>query len=202
MRLHFEEGERDILTARLGLDEKATDKDLAAAVAEWMKEDPPAPEVEDDDDEVTAPPKKAGKKAVAKVEDEEDDDVLDIEAGADDVVVVDVAEFKRLRKRDRVAATVEAAAAIRDRDELIEEAIHDGKFSASRREHYKGRYDSDPEGTTKLIARLTKNTVPIEELGGNTPDDEVEASAYPQEWVPEVAARQSRTSKSRVHGED
>jgi len=182
MRLHFEDGERELLAARLGLEEGADDAAVAQAVATWLQEDPSQNENNNENEETEAS--------------------SDIPEG-EDIVVVDVTEFRRLRQRDRVAARIEAAEAIRDRDELIEEAIADGKFSPARREHYRNRYDSDREGTTALIARLTPNTVPLEARGADTPTDEVDQSAYPTTWVPEVAARQARNqTPSRVHGED
>jgi hypothetical protein len=52
-----------------------------------------------------------------------------------------------------------------------------------------------------LIGRLTPNTVPLEARGADEPTDEVDQSAYPQDWVPEVAARAARRG-GRVHGEE
>lgn len=177
------------MAARLGLADDADDAAVATAVATWIQEDPTAnansnTNTDNDDDSTNA-----------------SSNVDDLETDEGDVVIVDVTEFRRLRQRDRVAAEVEETSRRRDRDELIEEAIADGKFSPSRRDHYKARYDSDLEGTVKLIERLTKNTVPLEARGVDAPTDEVDETAYPQDWVPEVAARASRP-QSRVHGED
>jgi hypothetical protein len=182
--LHFEEGERELLTARLGLADDADDTAVAQAVAQWMQEEPSASGTSTDDDDTNA-----------------SSNIDDVSTNDGDVVIVDVSEFRRLRQRDRVAAEVEEATRRRDRDELIEEAIADGKFSPSRRDHYKARYDSDPEGTSTLIARLTRNTVPLEARGADVPTDEVDQDTYPKDWVPEVAARAKR-GESRVHGED
>lgn len=181
MRLHFEEGEREILVARLGLADDADDAAVAQAVANWMQENPAASGNENNDDEPS-------------------DDGDNIDASSGDVVIVDVASYQRLQARDRLASEVEETARRRDRDELIEEAIADGKFSPSRRDHYKNRYDSDKDGTVALIGRLTPNTVPLEERGADVPTDEVDTTSYPTNWVPEVAARSERP-KSRVHGE-
>lgn len=182
MRLHFEEGERELLVARLQLAEDADDATIAQAVAEWVQEEP--------DTEASG----------GQPTDDNGGDPTDIEDDGT-VVVVDVASYRRLQARDRVAAEVEEAARRRDRDELIEEAIHDGKFGPSRRDHYKGRYDSDMNGTIALIGRLTPNSVPLEERGKDVPTDEVDDTSYPNDWVPEVAARAKRP-QSRVHGED
>lgn len=183
MRLHFEDGERELVAARLNLPADADDATIGEAMANWVSTDPPAREENNDDDTNAS------------------NDITDVEADEGDVVIVDVSEFRRLRQRDRVAAEVEETARRRDRDELIEEAIADGKFGPGRRDHYKARYDSDPEGTATLLGRLTKNTVPLEARGVDVPTDEVDETSYPTDWVPEVAARQSRPA-SRVMGED
>jgi Mu-like prophage I protein len=188
VRLHFEEGERELLVARLGLADDADDAAIAQAMATWVTEERESGS--------------GGGNGNAQGSHE----AGDLEANADDAVVIDVAEFNRLRRRDRVAAEVEETTRRRDRDELIEEAIHDGKFSPSRRDHYKHRYDSDPEGTVTLIGRLVPNTVPLEARGVDVPTDEVDDTAYPSDWVPEVNARVTRetaqgTRPNRVHGE-
>lgn len=182
MRLHFEEGERQIVTARLGLAEDASDEDLATAMATWMAEEP-STEGEGTEEE-----------AHASAEDLEDDQ---------DVVIVDVASYRRLVGRDQMAGQIEAANRVRDRNELVEEAIADGKIGPSRREHYRTRYDSDPEGTQRLLASLTKNTIPLEERGVDAAQEEADPSAYPAEWLPELAAQaaggQQPVKRNRVH---
>lgn len=182
MRLHFEEGERELLVARLGLADDADDSVVAQAVAQWMQEEPSDSGEGDQDDDTSA-------------------SIDDLSTDEGDVVIVDVSEFRRLRQRDRVAAEVEETSRRRDRDDLVEEAIADGKFSPSRREHYRARYDSDPDGTRTLVGRMAKHTVPLEARGADVPTDEVDQDTYPQDWVPEVAARANRP-KGRVHGED
>jgi hypothetical protein len=181
MRLQFDEGERQSMTARLGLSEDASDEDLAAAVAAWMDEDPPSGHEEEEDPNAST-------------------DDLD---GDQDVVVVDVASYRRLQDRDRMAGQIEAANLLRDRNELVEEAIADGKIAPSRREHYRNRYDSDQEGTIKLLARLAKNTVPLEARGVDTSEEEADSTSYPREWVPELAAQQQQGGqpRNRVHSD-
>ena len=188
MRMVFEDGERAALIAQLGLAEDANDEALGAAMAERLRSTPQ----ETEEERLAREQREAD--ALAGISDD------------DDIVVVDVEEFRRLRSRDRVAGEVERTLAVRDRDELIEEAIHDGKISPSRREHYQKKYESDPEGTKKLIGVLKKNTVPVEVRGKDAPTDEVDESAYDQSWVPEVAARQAAQQdtgrdRNRVHGE-
>lgn len=183
MRMVFEDGERTALIKQLGLDDKADDAALSTAVATRLATEP--------------------KKEEGKVTDPET--LKDL---GDDVVVIDVAEFQRLRGRDNQADEVEKAMAVRDRDELIESAIADGKFSPARRDYYKSRYEEDPEGTKALIGRLLTGGIPLKERGKNVPTDDVKDDAYPSEWAPELAARQAAAQQqanaqrpSRVHGE-
>ena len=191
MRFTFDDGEREVFLARLGLTDTADDTALAARVAEWIQEDPntnpngTGPGVEG---QTGAPPEPTG-----------------------DFVVVDVASFARMRQNEVTAQAVVEANRVRDRDELIEEAIHDGKFGPARRDHYRARYDSDPAGTTSLIASLMKNTVPLEARGADAPTEEADDTAYPTDWVPELNARIGSDNttvataqpqqRSRVHGE-
>lgn len=191
MRLTFEDGEREAFLTRLGLPSDANDETLVERVSAWIAEDPNQNQnnnggIEGQNSNLDGDP-------------------------SGDYVVVDVASFARMRQSEITAAAVVEANRVRDRDELIEEAIHDGKFGPSRRQHYKDRFDTDPEGTKSLIARLMKNTVPLEARGADAPTDEVEDDSYPQSWVPEVSARsgenlggqptQVMTRRSRVHSE-
>lgn len=189
VRLTFEDGEREVLLARLGLPADADDSALMARVGEWIQEDPTS----------------SNGNSNTGVEGQTGN--LDDDASGD-YVVVDVASFTRMRRQEAVAAQVVEAQRTRDRDELIEEAIHDGKFGPSRRDHYKARYDSDPEGTKSLIARLMPNTVPLEARGANAPDeDEVSDDSYPTEWLSaSEGQRHNRDQdvtkpRSRVHSE-
>lgn len=68
-----------------------------------------------------------------------------------------------------------------ERDEVIDKAVRDGKFSAARKTHWARLWDADPEGTREVIAGLTRNVVPVDDIGagGGNLDDE----AYEQEFA-------------------
>ena len=197
MELRFAEGERQVLTARLGLSDDVSDEDLQTRLAAWMGETPePAPG-------------DGGGDGGNGGEGGDGGDGGETEAGIDDlegedVVVIDALSLRRYQQRDRVASQIEAQNRVRDRNELIAEAVHDGKISPGRADHYRTRYDSDPEGTTRLLARLTPNTIPLEERGVNaTEQDADDQTTYPTDWLRpgEVAAasgsgeRRSRVTK-------
>lgn len=93
---------------------------------------------------------------------------------------------------DNTLRKVEAAEKFRERvlrserDEVIDQAIRDGKFSASRKTHWQRVWDADPEGTREVLAGLTKNVVPVDDLGygGGSVDDEEFDKEYARLWAP------------------
>lgn len=204
MRLHFEDGEREALAARLGIAEDADDNTVAAAVANWIQQ----PRETEGGGSGEGDGGGSGGSGSGSGEGSGDDDLIaDIgDIDEQDAIAVDVAEYARLRRRDQIAARLEEADRQRDRDELIEEAIADGKFSPARRAHYRDRFDSDADNTRALIARLQRNSVPLEMRGIEAPTEGEDSDVYPSEWVPEVQARTAPSAgasrSSRVHAED
>lgn len=191
MRINWEDGERPLIIARLGLDESASDEQIAQGMTSLLTaaetppvetpppaDNPPAetpPVDEDDDDDDDAP-----------------EDIADPTEGMDDAdtITMDVAAFRAIRESANLTARLREEDRIKTREILIAGAIKDGKFPPSRKKHYTARYDSDPESTQKLIAKMAKGMVPVEERGVDAADDEMETSdAYPADWVPDVAAR-------------
>lgn len=59
-----------------------------------------------------------------------------------------------------------------ERDDVIAQAVQQGKFAPARKEHWARLWDADPEGTRQVIDGLTKNVIPVEALGFTTEDDE------------------------------
>lgn len=84
-----------------------------------------------------------------------------------------------------------------DRDTLIAEAVSDGKFPPSRKDHYTKLYEADPEGTKEIIANLQPNVIPVEARGTGRSEDWNDEEAYPSEWLPEITARQAPASESK-----
>lgn len=72
-----------------------------------------------------------------------------------------------------------------ERDEVVDKAIRDGKFSSASRTQWVRLWDGDPEGTRDTLATLKKNVVPVDDIGvagGSVDDDAYEAefaSLYP-----------------------
>lgn len=59
-----------------------------------------------------------------------------------------------------------------ERDTVIDQAVHDGKFPVARKEHWVRLWDADPEGTRQVIDGLARNVVPVSELGHALDSDE------------------------------
>lgn len=59
-----------------------------------------------------------------------------------------------------------------ERDQIIAQAVKDGKFAPARKEHWAKYWDADPDGAREAIAGLTRNVIPVEALGFTVEDDE------------------------------
>lgn len=59
-----------------------------------------------------------------------------------------------------------------ERDDVIAQAVRDGKFAPVRKPHWAKLWDADPEGTRTVIDGLTKNVIPVEALGYGVEDED------------------------------
>lgn len=210
MRITFEVDERPALLARLGLQDSATDAEIAAAASTLLASEPdPTPDPNPNPpnpNPAPTPPNPAPAPDPAPAPGDPEPDNLE-----DDVTVVDTVAFQDLERRAGLADTLQEQERINRRDSLIESAIKVGKFGPSRRDHYAARFDTDPDSTQRAIERMKPGVVPMEARGVKVdPDDAIQSDSYPQEWVPEAAARANgtqaqpapQTLKSRVHTEE
>lgn len=69
------------------------------------------------------------------------------------------------------------------RDGVIGAAVADGRIPPSRADHWRSRWDRDPDGTRKLVAKL--HAVP-----DSLSAEESLPEGYPPEWLPEVGGQQ------------
>lgn len=202
MRISFEADERPVLVKKLGLKENVSDADITAAFEVWATKEEDEEQQQQGEEEqqegqgsvpgpVVTPPTGPVVTPPQPSENAEDDDDDDDEAEGSvsgSTVTLDIEAFNSLTKRAARAAKIEEDARIQTRNSLIEACIKAGKFGPGRREHYTARYDSDPEGTTKVLGRMAKNVVPVEERGHDVADEVEDQTAYPTDWLPEVKA--------------
>lgn len=79
-----------------------------------------------------------------------------------------------------------------ERDQVIAQAVSEGKFHRDRSEHWARLWDADPEGTRQILDGLTRGVVPLNELGhgggddGSAVDDEF-AHMFPPAYTPNGA---------------
>lgn len=162
---------------RLGLAEDASDEEVLAAM----------PEAEA---EVEAPAAEEEEKPAASAEEAEVEEPV---AAAKGTVQVDAEELERLRAGSEAGLAAQAQAEETERNRILDEAIQAGKFSPARREHWETALKADPEGAKATIASLEPGLVPVTERGG-APSPELAAGdrGYPEEWLPEVQAREAK----------
>lgn len=75
-----------------------------------------------------------------------------------------------------------------ERDQVIAQAVKDGKFAPARKEHWAKLWEADPEGTRQVIDGLTKNVIPVDALGFTVEDDEAIDAEY-RSLFPPVSTR-------------
>lgn len=72
---------------------------------------------------------------------------------------------------------------IRDRrDDIIDAALKDGRISAASKDSFRAMLDADEEGTSKVLASLAKNTVPVAEIGHAAGEVSAEDALYVSAW--------------------
>jgi hypothetical protein len=196
------------LRTALGLGEDATDDEVSAALAGAGIIAPPGQEggssapgaeqtgtntsstqVPGDDPDNQAPGNSGNDPATGQPT------VAPVAAGA---VLVDASRLEDLERRAQrgdVARTVQETA---DRDATITAAIKAGKVPNSRRDHWQQSWERDPEGTKHLLTAavdkggLAPGLIPVTEVGSSPPDEALDdQTAYPSDWLPDVAARQA-----------
>jgi hypothetical protein len=111
--------------------------------------------------------------------------------------LIDAATLAQLQQGVAASSQLVAAQARRDKDAALDGAIRAGKFPPSRRAHYEKLYDADKEGTVSLLASLAANTIPVQERGELTGEENTAPTetAYPTSWKRHVTA--SRRGISR-----
>jgi hypothetical protein len=181
------------LRSRLGLTEQqlpddATDDQIAAAMAQApTPAEPPTPEGEPEGEPEGAP--------------EGEPEVRRIAAGHRDIpegmVLIDESRWKEVQADVSRHTNLERRLNRQERDTLIAQAVTDGKFAPSRTDHYTALYESDPEGTKEIIAKLEPGIIPVESRGNGRGEDWVEETVYPSEWLPEVEASAGTPEQQR-----
>jgi ATP-dependent protease ClpP protease subunit len=87
-------------------------------------------------------------------------------------MVIDSSAWEAAQERIKRLERVDAQRRVEERDQVIAQAVRDGKFPEARKEHWVTLWNADAEGTRTVIDGLTKNVIPVNELGhGGTATD-------------------------------
>jgi len=91
---------------------------------------------------------------------------------ASGTITVDQAAWDEREDRIKRLEANDAKRRRDERDQVIAQAVRDGKFPPARKDHWVRLWDADPEGTREAIAGLARNVVPVTEIGVMDGDDE------------------------------
>ena len=80
-------------------------------------------------------------------------------------VTIDKADWDALNAKIKAAEQFQERSRVKERDQVINAAVRDGRFAASRKPLYQRQWDIAPDETRELIASLPKNAVPIADIG-------------------------------------
>ncbi|MEO3929247.1 head maturation protease, ClpP-related [Micromonosporaceae bacterium B7E4] len=102
---------------------------------------------------------------------------------------IDVSAWEAQQKRIQALEATDARRRREERDQVIAQAVQDGKFAPARAEHWARLWDADPEGTRTVIDGLARNVIPLAELGYAGDRDDVDLDAeFAALYPPEPAA--------------
>lgn len=167
------------LRAAIGLSENATDDEVKARLealgkvaAQTPPSEVPPPEDEGDDEDD---------------EEEEEDKPAEAAPEAQGPVLVDAEALASLRADAAMGKAAREEQINESRETLLAEAVKDGKFPPSRKDHFRKLLKADDHGTRELITSLEPNVVPVDARGGADPETDMAGSAaddsYPEGWL-------------------
>jgi ATP-dependent protease ClpP protease subunit len=143
----------------------ASDEEVRAAVAAaGLSAAPPAPQAS-----ATQP---------------DDVDQLRKDRDGKSVVTLEAGNYDALIQRVEGLEQFKAQAKARERDEVIEAAIADGRILPANKANWVANWDANPDGTKRLIDQLTPGLVPMAEQGyGADLEDEDLLNGMPHEFA-------------------
>ena len=133
-------------------------------------------------------------------EGEPEESPVPVAASAADVVTMDAGAMASLQADAKLGREAREQQLSDRRTGIINAAVSDGKIPPARREHWVALWQADPEGTEQTIGQLAAGVVPVSELGTSTDasggtGETAGQTAYPSEWLPEVANRNAEVAE-------
>ena len=95
------------------------------------------------------------------------------------VIRVEASAWEAAQDRIKKLEAQEAKRIVAERDEVITQAVRDGKLAPARREHWVRLWNADPDGAREALNGLAKNVIPVM-ASGYAGEDEADLDA---EWA-------------------
>lgn len=104
------------------------------------------------------------------------------------VIRVEASAWEAAQDRIKKLEAQEARRVVAERDEVITQAIREGKFAPTRRAHWQRLWDVDPDGAREALDGLAKNVIPVM-ASGYAGEDETDLDAEFKHLFPQEARR-------------
>jgi ATP-dependent protease ClpP protease subunit len=158
----------------LGLSEDADEATITAALVEHAQEAAEAVASAGSPSAAAPPAQPAAQASTSPAASPAQPAPVAAPAGTPGTMVIDVSAWDAIQERTRRLEAADARRRKEERDQVIDQAVRDGKFPVARKEHWSRLWDADPEGTRTVIDGLTKNVVPVDEIGHALDDADID----------------------------
>ena len=116
-------------------------------------------------------------------------------AAAPGTVTVPAEVWEQVQANAAAGAEVAQATEVTRRSGIVSAAVNEGRIAPAQSEHYARMFESDPEGTERLLTAavteggLMPGTIPVTERGGDVQATASQDLGYDPAWLPELAAQ-------------
>lgn len=118
---------------------------------------------------------------------------IPVMTGAAGTMTIDATAWQDQQERIRTLEAQASRQRAAERDQVIDQAVADGKFAPARKEHWARLWDHDPDGTRTVIEGLAKNVVPVAEMGYGSDAAEADLDdEFRRFFPPEPAQKKGR----------
>lgn len=98
------------------------------------------------------------------------------------VVTIDATVLAELQSQASQGVQALAAQTSARRDGIIDAALKEGRITAASKDSFRALLDADEDGTSKVLAAMAPNTVPVAEIGHAAGEVSAEDALYVSAW--------------------
>jgi hypothetical protein len=158
----------DALRSRLGLPEDATEEQINEALTaepEGTEPEPPAEDAQTRESQTPEP----------------------VAASDGMTVTLDAGVLAELQRQAAEGSAARAEQVTEQREKVLAAAIKAGKIAPSSKDAWRSKLQETPEATAAELDKLPAGLIPVDETElGNGGSESADASAYPDNWFPEL----------------